>query len=93
MTVVSGDTVDLVCQAYGIPLPNITWTKDGVPLNKTDRITINEDVIVNGVTLARSFLQIHNIQLSDDGQYSCVADNSVGIATTADFELLVNIPG
>ena len=97
MTVVSGDTVDLLCQAYGIPIPNITWTKDTVPLNNnsiTDRIATHEDVITDGgVTLSRSSLQIHNIQQSDDGQYSCVAYNSVGIPAASDFELIVYIPG
>ena len=97
MTVVSGGTVDLLCQAYGIPIPNITWTKDTVPLNNnsiTGRITIYEGVITEGgVALARSFLQICSLQPSDGGQYSCFADNSVGIAATSDFELIVNIPG
>ena len=97
ITAVSGNIVDLACLAYGIPLPNITWTKNGVPLNNnsiTGRITTYEGVIVEGgVALARSFLQICSLQTSDDGQYSCVADNSIGIAATSDFELLVNVPG
>ena len=96
MTVVSGSTVDLVCRAYGIPLPNITWTKDGVRLNNTDRISTYGSVITDGhggVTLARSLKRISSLQPSDGGQYSCVADNSIGVAATSDFELIVNIPG
>ena len=97
ISVVSGDTADLACLAYGIPLPNITWTKDGVPLNNnsiTDRITTYEGVITEGgVALARSFLQICSLQPSDDGQYSCVADNDIGNATTSNFELIVSVPG
>ena len=94
ITVISGNTVDLACLAYGIPLPTITWTKSGTPLsNNSDanRIMVLEgDITESGITLIRSYLQICSVRPSDGGEYSCVADNSIANATS-NFE--INIPG
>ena len=91
ITEISGNTVHVECRAYGIPRPNITWTKGGVPLsNNSDanRITIYEGNITgSGITLV---LKIDSVHLSDGGAYSCVADNGIGNATS-EFEII--IPG
>ena len=92
ITVISGNTVRVECRAYGIPQPNITWTKGGVPLSNSsdaNRIAIYEGGFTESGSV-RSYLEICSVRLSDGGEYSCVADNGAGNATS-EFE--INIPG
>ena len=71
--VLTGDTVELSCVAFGVPSPNITWSRPGVDdltLAGDDRIT----VFMNGND---SRLTISNVQLSDADVYTCTAYNGV----------------
>ena len=38
-----GGTIELDTHITGVPLPEITWTKDGVPLEAGDRIALGYD--------------------------------------------------
>ncbi|KAL3884659.1 hypothetical protein ACJMK2_024777 [Sinanodonta woodiana] len=60
------NSANLLCEATGIPLPNITWTRaDGFPLP-------------TGVALFRgSNLKLLNVSKDYRGAYRCVADNNV----------------
>ncbi|KAJ8347591.1 hypothetical protein SKAU_G00261800 [Synaphobranchus kaupii] len=53
----------------GHPEPNITWKKDGVPLNSTDE----------RYTVFHGKLVISPAQKNDSGTYVCVASNTVGV--------------
>ena len=72
---VVGEKVTITCKAEGIPAPNYIILHNGTPLN-TARV-------VNGVTTIKS------VQRSDDGQYQCIANNSLG-NTYASFNLIVH---
>uniref|UniRef100_A0A8C1I856 Hemicentin 1 n=1 Tax=Cyprinus carpio TaxID=7962 RepID=A0A8C1I856_CYPCA len=63
LSVVVKNPVVLSCEASGMPLPSITWLKDGQPIS----------VMSNG-----RFLQISGSQVADTGRYSCLASNSAG---------------
>ena len=65
----------LTCNATGNPTPSISWTKDGSLINASGdpRISITEQ---------NTKLRITNVSRVDDGQYRCVASNSLGNATS-----------
>uniref|UniRef100_A0A1I7X4Q6 Hemicentin-1 n=1 Tax=Heterorhabditis bacteriophora TaxID=37862 RepID=A0A1I7X4Q6_HETBA len=55
-------TLSIECAANGIPPPQISWKRDGIPFE--------------GVTSAR--LIIHNANVSDAGRFTCTARNEAG---------------
>uniref|UniRef100_A0A8B9BNN6 Hemicentin 1 n=1 Tax=Anser brachyrhynchus TaxID=132585 RepID=A0A8B9BNN6_9AVES len=79
ISTVEKNPVSLVCEASGIPLPSITWLKNGWPvtLNSTVRI------LSGGRTL-----RLTHTTVSDEGQYTCVVTNAAGEARK-DFDLSV----
>ena len=68
-----GETVVLSTQIVGTPTPKVTWFKDGKPLKK--ELTPKEDGDTHTLTLIQP-------QLSEAGDYSCVAKNDLGTAET-----------
>ena len=74
--VVIGSNVTLACSASGFHLPNVTWTTAG-PLS--DRVAISQSTV--NETFLTSLLEISNTEQSDTGNYSCRAENGVGIDT------------
>ena len=73
--VIEGNDLLLTCNATGNPTPSISWTKDGSLINASGdpRISITEQ---------NTMLRITNVSRADDGQYRCVASNSLGNATS-----------
>lgn len=69
-----GHLVQFLCEARGVPAPNITWFRDGVPLHPS-----TEAVYTRG---GRQ-LQLRRAQGSDTGLYTCKASNPVGVAEKA----------
>ena len=72
----------LFCNATGNPVPTISWTKNGSPVNITDnsRIRFLKD---------NKQLTIPNVNRRDSGEYQCVANNSVGNDTSNVAALIV----
>ena len=60
-----GKNYTLTCNASGDPLPNITWTKDGIPA---------EEFNVTGYKL-----HLTDVKLKDVGSYRCTASNGYGV--------------
>ena len=75
-TYATGAVVTLNAAASGTPTPGYQWLLNGSPLA--------------GATLGT--LTINNFQSTNEGVYSMRASNSVGTATSADAELLLNAP-
>ncbi|XP_058380273.1 hemicentin-2 [Diceros bicornis minor] len=77
--VLEGQTAHLACNATGHPQPKVTWFKDGRPLAGGDAHHISPD---------GALLQVLQANLSNVGQYSCVAANALG-EKTKHFQLSV----
>ena len=65
----------LSCNATGNPVPTISWTRDGNPINTTNhsRISFLKD---------KKQLTITDANRTDSGVYRCVANNKFGNATS-----------
>jgi hypothetical protein len=80
VVVVEGNTVTLVCNATGDPVPVQTWSQNGNELTSGGRYQISLDgrvLTVQGVTEAQ-----------DEGEFTCHASNLVG-NDSADITLSV----
>ena len=66
--VAPGDNAVFPCPAKGIPPPKKMWFKNGVDLSTMGFI----DIKPNGD------LHILGVQTYDEGEYTCIATNSVG---------------
>ncbi|CAI6344916.1 unnamed protein product [Macrosiphum euphorbiae] len=79
-TVLVGDQLQLSCKAVGNPEPFITWAKDDIDLEPGQRFQVFQD----------NTLIISKVEITDGGQYKCVASNSLGRKS---FEAMVNVNG
>ena len=64
------------CDAIGNPLPSISWSRDGSPVEASDnssRINFSAD---------KKQFAITNVSRTDSGEYRCVAKNRVGNGTS-----------
>uniref|UniRef100_A0A2K6K1Q6 Hemicentin-2 n=1 Tax=Rhinopithecus bieti TaxID=61621 RepID=A0A2K6K1Q6_RHIBE len=74
VAVMEGHLVQLLCEARGVPTPNITWFKDGALLPSSTEVVY---------TRGGRQLQLGRAQSSDAGVYTCKASNAVGAAEKA----------
>lgn len=74
-----GELLFIECTVYGIPMPVISWMKDGAIL---DEITDNRIKIVTIPTRRSSRVEILEASISDDGMYECNASNKAGSVST-----------
>uniref|UniRef100_A0A452F193 Hemicentin 2 n=1 Tax=Capra hircus TaxID=9925 RepID=A0A452F193_CAPHI len=70
VAVMQGHPVWFLCEARGVPMPDITWFKDGDPLVPSSEVVY---------TRGGRQLQLERAQGSDAGTYSCKASNAVGV--------------
>lgn len=67
-----GDSVRLECHVEATPEPTIIWEKDGKKLlHMNDDFSTSYD---NG----RAILTIKRVYPEDEGEYKCIASNSIG---------------
>ncbi|NWV14212.1 HMCN1 protein, partial [Ptilonorhynchus violaceus] len=77
LSVIVNNPLELLCISSGIPVPKISWMKDGRPLLQTDNIHI-----------LREALRITSAQVEDTGRYTCLASSPAG---DDDKEYLVRV--
>ncbi|ELR46851.1 Hemicentin-2, partial [Bos mutus] len=70
VAVMEGHPVWFLCEARGVPTPDITWFKDGDPLVPSTEVVYSR---------GGRQLQLERAQGSDAGTYSCKASNAVGV--------------
>ena len=80
--------VELVCVAYGNPVPTISWARRGISNINNDSLPnalVYSDIVWYGdVMFRKSVLQFCAITSRDSGEYTCSATNGVsgmGIAS------------
>ncbi|XP_075543760.1 cell adhesion molecule Dscam1-like [Dermacentor variabilis] len=71
-----GSSVSLRCSASGTPLPQITWSLDGIPVPEHYHVRIGD--YVSGERLVHSYVNLTGVRVEDGGLYSCAARNGVG---------------
>lgn len=62
-----GDRVTLNCYGDGFPLPSYYWLRNGALVIPNNRMQVNQNQ-----------LTISNMERSDGGEYSCLAENLAG---------------
>ncbi|KAL2092656.1 hypothetical protein ACEWY4_012454 [Coilia grayii] len=83
LTVTQKQPLTLGCDAFGLPSPTITWTKDGRPVVETPGVYLQ-----NGNRL----LRIYRVQAEHAGRFSCRAQNPAG-ETHRDYHIDVQGSG
>ena len=78
-----GAAVNLSCSADGFPVPDITWTFQGMPFT-------NETVNSSNSTYTESTIVITNLLLSHGGSYSCQISGAgtVTLSNNATLEVI-----
>ena len=84
---VQGDPLTLTCEVWGVPMPTVTWLKDDVEVDDSDSRISFED---NQDGVANATLRIKDLDFDDRDEYTCVAENMHGNATTT---VLVRVKG
>ncbi|XP_025019182.1 hemicentin-1 [Python bivittatus] len=79
ITTVINNPLELFCISDGIPIPKLTWMKDGRPLPQSDNFRI-----LRGGEVFR----ISSAQVEDTGRYTCLASSPAG---DDDKEYLVRV--
>ncbi|KAK1155520.1 hemicentin-1-like [Acipenser oxyrinchus oxyrinchus] len=84
LSVAASEDVTLECLVRGSPKPEVTWLKDGAPLDLTDpqHLQLSQD---------GGSLRILGLRPADSGMYSCLAENSAGQETKI-YTLTVLVP-
>ncbi|XP_077484140.1 cell adhesion molecule Dscam1-like isoform X2 [Amblyomma americanum] len=73
-----GRAVSLQCSATGSPLPHISWTLDGAPLDGRSRTVAPHASAVALPGHVSSFVNISAVRPDDGGLYTCQAANGAG---------------
>lgn len=88
-----GQTISFKCTAFGVPSPTIVWRRNGQLLINSLRFTIKEShsSYIFEIKQTTSTLTIAKLVKSDDGNYSCRADNEakVGDILAEPFTLII----
>lgn len=79
-----GDAVTLECHVTGNPEPNVLWEKDGRLLSMTNDISAQ----FHG---DRATLAIARIYAEDEGEYTMIAENSLGRSYSSAY-IIVDAP-
>lgn len=90
LTGITGGSVSLTCTVEGSPMPSITWLINGSMLDVSSQGNVVEETI--GQITFSSQLTLTDIDLDDNGRYSCNATNNlVEIRSDTSDELVLEV--
>ncbi|XP_055837591.1 lachesin isoform X2 [Episyrphus balteatus] len=84
-----GGTIQLVCNATGVPEPTVVWRREGGK-NIVLRSENKEKRVLKSVEGAS--LTLTNVQRTDMGGYLCIASNGVPPSVSKRFDVYVHFP-
>ena len=73
--IAEGQPTQLNVRISGVPEPDVMWLKDNHPIRTGQRINAEQDSDLYS-------LKISEVDIEDEGQYTCQASNTAGIATS-----------
>nr|XP_012326886.1 titin-like [Aotus nancymaae] len=76
VTVKCGDTAQFLCVLKDDSFIDVTWTHEGAKIEESERLKQSQNGNIQ-------FLTICNVQLVDQGLYSCIVHNDCGERTTS----------
>ncbi|KAM6218324.1 myomesin-1 isoform 2-T2 [Rhynchocyon petersi] len=85
VTIQEGKALNLTCNVWGDPTPEVSWLKNEKPLESDDHCNLRFEA---GKT---AFFTISGVSSSDSGKYGLVVKNKYG-TETSDFTVSVFIP-
>ncbi|XP_068823910.1 protein sidekick-1 [Capricornis sumatraensis] len=77
------ESVDIVCEAMGVPPPALQWFKDAVSINKLQNPRYQ--------VLAGRGLRVRQLRPEDSGIFQCLASNAGGEAQTRTYLDVTNV--
>ena len=84
-------SLTLTCTGSGIPVPNITWTRDGAALAGPMPGDATIDSVVGSQTLNHTIM---SASIEDSGWYTCTASRTLkGMEYTAESKVYVDVLG
>ena len=91
--------LELTCEAYGTPPPEIAWLNNGIALQNIPgrrTITVEDGGSLGELgTITRSTLSLSEVQLSDAGEYTCraISGNVSPIPGTTAWTFTLEVTG
>ncbi|XP_052049275.1 myomesin-1 [Apodemus sylvaticus] len=85
VTIQEGKALNLTCNVWGDPAPEVSWLKNEKPLTSDDHCSLRFEA---GKT---AFFTISGVSTADSGKYGLVVKNKYG-SETSDFTVSVFIP-
>ncbi|XP_022240087.1 Down syndrome cell adhesion molecule-like protein Dscam2 [Limulus polyphemus] len=71
-----GTSVSMKCSASGNPLPQVTWTRDGIAVPEAFHTRIGD--YVSAANTVNSYVNISTVNIEDGGKFACLAKNGAG---------------
>ncbi|XP_041081499.1 peroxidasin homolog [Polyodon spathula] len=78
-----GQDIQIPCSAMAMPLPVITWSKDGVQIGNSGKFLVSQ----------KGSLTIRNVGEVDHGQYECTARNAFGSSSSHMILTVLSVRG
>jgi hypothetical protein len=81
--IIQDDPLQIVCNAWGIPTPVLTWTHGNRTLEPDSRVTFKNATLAmfSNFVLENGTLRIEPVQFEDAGNYTCIATSINGNAS------------
>lgn len=76
----SEQNIKFRCRVSGYPEPSITWLHNGLPISSEKDVNTRYQTtsFVSSTALISASLVIKNVKKSDQGEYTCLAQNDIG---------------
>ena len=73
-----GKAITVPCDVHGVPTPNVTWYRNGIPLSETPNLRFEVIKKESDERGSLNSLHINFLRQEDSGMFQCLADNEAG---------------